>query len=372
MATVIRRYSEDLVAGVRDFNRRLLAGGAPGDLVFPEHPVPVWLPKLNGARIYNEYFLALEGDAVRGAYVRKRQECSFGGAVRPVDYYHHALSEGFVDKGYATVGVQLLRHALKNEPVMYALGMEAYDRPLPRMLQAMGWSHFLVPFYFRVLRPARFFRHMQFLRGTAGRRLAMDAAAWSGAGWLAIQTVQRVRSLRGPRRRRVGVVEVSEFSDWADRLWERSRARYSMTAVRDAASLRTLYPAENRRFTRLKVSRDGEAIGWAVVAEQNRKPRYGDMRVGCVLDGFAEPEDAIPVVQAATRALERSGMDLIVSNQSHAAWGDAFRRSGFLAGPSNFIFAASKALTAILEPLEQNRPRMHITRADGDGLYQYL
>ena len=184
--------------------------------------------------------------------------------------------------------------------------------------------------------------------------------------------MQGVRALRAPRQRPVGVVEMPGFPDWADRLWEDAKPRYSMTAVRDAASLRTLFPTGNRRFTRLKISRDGAPIGWAVVAEQNKKPRYGGMRVGCVLDCFARPEDAVPVVRAAAGALERAGMDLIVSNQSHASWGDAFRRCGFLAGPSNFIFAASKALAGLLAPFEEKRPQIHVTRADGDGLYQYV
>jgi len=165
---------------------------------------------------------------------------------------------------------------------------------------------------------------------------------------------------------------VPEFARWADPLWERARALYAMTAVRDSESLRTLYPAANRKFTRLKVSRDGVAIGWAVVAEQKKKPRYGDLRVGCVLDCFADPADGTPVVQAAVRALERRGMDLIVSNQSHAGWGDGFRRSGFLTGPSNFIFAASKSLAGLLAPFEEKGRLIHVTRADGDGLYQYV
>jgi hypothetical protein len=74
------------------------------------------------------------------------------------------------------------------------------------------------------------------------------------------------------------------------------------------------------------------------------------------------------VVKAATQALEKDGVDLIVTNQSQHAWCSAFEKSGFLKGPSNFIFAASKKFTELLQPLEENRPSFHITRADGDGL----
>jgi hypothetical protein len=74
------------------------------------------------------------------------------------------------------------------------------------------------------------------------------------------------------------------------------------------------------------------------------------------------------VVSGATRALERQGFDLILSNQSHQVWGEAFKAAGYLRGPSNFVFAASKKLAELLSPFEEVRPRMHLTRADGDGL----
>jgi hypothetical protein len=90
--------------------------------------------------------------------------------------------------------------------------------------------------------------------------------------------------------------------------------------------------------------------------------------VGSVVDCWAAPEHALHVVRGATRALEKSGVDLIVSNQGHHAWCRAFENSGFLKGPSTFIFAASKKLTELLQPLEENKTSLHVTRADGDGL----
>jgi hypothetical protein len=75
---------------------------------------------------------------------------------------------------------------------------------------------------------------------------------------------------------------------------------------------------------------------------------------------------------AATRFLADRGVDMIMSNQSHAAWVTALESNGFLQGPSNFIFATSKKLTGILGALEQTVTQVHINRGDGDGLYQYL
>jgi hypothetical protein len=83
---------------------------------------------------------------------------------------------------------------------------------------------------------------------------------------------------------------------------------------------------------------------------------------------LAPPDHALEVVQAACDALKRSGMDLIVSNQSHSAWCRALENSGFMKAESNFIFAASKKLAALLDPFEETKSRIHFTRADGDGL----
>jgi hypothetical protein len=92
------------------------------------------------------------------------------------------------------------------------------------------------------------------------------------------------------------------------------------------------------------------------------------MRVGSIVDCWAAPDDAMPVVQAATAALIENGVDLIVSNQSHRLWAGALGHAGFWSAPSNFIFAAGKTLSTLLQPFEQTQSRMHFTRADGDGL----
>jgi hypothetical protein len=60
-------------------------------------------------------------------------------------------------------------------------------------------------------------------------------------------------------------------------------------------------------------------------------------------------------------------VDLIVTNQLHRDWCNAFARNGFLAGPSNFLFAPSPALAARLEPFEATAGRIHMTRGDGEG-----
>ncbi len=336
--------------------------------MFYEKAEPRWLPPSASSSMFNEFFLALDDEMMRGGYALKHQNFAFAdGSIHSIGYYHHPLSEGIVNKAQAIVGSLLLRDAMQRSPLLYCLGMGGYDHPLPKMLVRLGWSHYLVPFYFRVVHPVRFLREMQTLRATAMRRFVMDIAAYSGAAWAASKVFHLFSQLRTPQT--VCEVEVVHgFGPWADVLWQKSERTYSMSAVRDSATLRALYPPIDRHFARLRISRNGEDIGWAVVGERRKDAKYGSLRVGSILDCWASPEDALPIILAATQALEQTGVDLIVSNQSHKDWCAAMKTAGFLKAQSNFIFAASKKLAELLHPFDETKSRIHITRADGDGL----
>ncbi len=369
MPIVIQPYREEHQPAVQEFNRRLQSGGAELDLIFFRFAQPRWLPPAEGAKLYQRYFVALENGVVRGGYALKQQDFFFAdGITRTVAYYHHPLSEGIVNKSYAAVGSMLLKDAMNRSPLLYCLGMGGYDRPLPKMLARLGWAHFLVPFYFHVARPNRFFKEMQALHTSPSRRLLLNLAAFTGTGWAGVKTIQGLRKLRAPKLTPFTVEKIEDFSDWVDPLWEQAKNHYAMTAVRDCQTLRTLYPASDTHFTRLRVRRSGRDIGWAVVGERRKDEKYGAMRVGSIVDCWASPDDALPVMQAASAALVDNGVDLIVSNQSHRLWARALEHAGFLHSPSNFIFAAGKKLSALLQPFAETQSRIHFTRADGDGL----
>jgi hypothetical protein len=369
LAIVIQSYRQEYEEAVKEFNQRLLSGGADANLVFYERSEPRWLSDSSNPMLFNEFFLALDGGKVRGGYALKHQNFSFAdGSVRSVGYYHHPISEGIVDKAQAIVGSLLLRDAMQRSPLLYCLGMGGYDRPLPKMLMRLGWSHYLVPFYFQIVHAARFMREMQALRTSAARRFLMDIGAYSGAAWTAAKTFHLFRRFLAPRAAPCQVEVVDEFGPWADVLWQRCDRGYAMTAVRDSATLRHLYPTSDQHLTRLRVNRNGEDIGWAVVGEKRKDPKYGSLRVGSIIDCWASPQDTLPVIRAAAATLERAGADLIVSNQSHKDWCAALEAAGFLRAPSNFIFAASKKLAELLQPFEEVKYRFHFTRADGDGL----
>ncbi|MGD0600671.1 MAG: hypothetical protein ABR988_12660 [Terriglobales bacterium] len=374
MAIVIQPYRPEHEPAVTEFNQRLRLAGEDENMVFYSSAQPRWLARTVESCIHNDFFVAVDDGIVRGGYALKTQEFFFpDGQIRSIGYYHHPLSEGIVNKAHAIVGTMLLRDAMQRAPLLYCLGMDGYDHPLPQMLVRLGWAHCLVPFFFRIVNPSRFLRNMQTLRSSPSRKFLLDLAAYSGAGWAGSKLFQGYRALGAPRSPTVECCEVANFetADAAESLqslWEQARQTCSFTAMRNAEALRTLYPPELTHLTRLVVKRNGSALGWAVVGERRKDAKYGSMRVGSVVDCFALPGELFSVVRCATQTLEQQGFDLILSNQSHQAWGEAFKAAGYLPGPSNFIFAASKKLTQLLAPFEEVRPRMHVTRADGDGL----
>lgn len=365
MGIVIREYSDAMTPAVVEFNGRLRAGGAR--MQFPVSPVPAWLPKIAGRTLYEEYYLALEAESiVRGGYILKYQDFWVSGRDERVTNLQLPISEGIVERAYSQVGVQLLLDALKRQPLLYCLGMGGYEEQLPRLLKAAGWSMFLVPFFFRVVHPNAFLRNITLLRRSSVRCAALDALALSGLGWLGIRTVQTVTSRRVPA---VAADLADEFGDWADELWESHKDRYGMTAVRNGEVLRILYPKSDPRFLRLKITERGRLIGWAVVLDTQLSDhkQFGNMRLGSIVDAFASPDDSAKVIRAARTFLASRGVDLIVSNHSHGAWGRGFRQAGFLCGPSNFIFAASPQLARLLQASNVADADIHLNRGDGDG-----
>jgi hypothetical protein len=142
-----------------------------------------------------------------------------------------------------------------------------------------------------------------------------------------------------------------------------------LVAPRDGDTLNARYPADERRFLKLKFSREGRVLGWAVLldTEMRGNKYFGDARVGAIVDCFARPEDATLAIQGATRYLWESGVDLVVSNQTHRAWRSAVRRAGFLRGPSNFVFALSPEAAALVHPFDGNFAAFFVTRGDGAG-----
>ena len=368
MSIAIREYAEEHVEAVRQFNDRLRSGGESSR--FPLSPTSTWLPKSPGRKLYQQHYLTVDdAGAVRGAYILKHQEFWIKDQVVAIADYHGPISEGAVNRNYPQVGVQLLRDALQKQPLLFGLGMGGYDEPLARMLAAAGWRMFSVPLFFHVVHPTPFLRNIAALRRRPAKRRLLDVLAATGLGWLGIRAMQTVAGRKAPPDKDITAEAVDEFSDRADDVWRRAKGEYGMTAVRDAETLRILYPRQTEKFIRLKISDRSRPIGWAVMLDTHCSghKHFGDMRLGSIVDCFSATAEAGKVVGAARWWLESRGVDLIVSNQSHTAWRHGLRQSGFFQGPTNFIFATSKNLTELLRQRGVTDDDLHINRGDGDG-----
>jgi len=368
MAIEIKPYTEELIPCVKAFNQRLKVGGI--HYQFPEHHVPKWLPKVDGRKIFQEYFVAVEdGRDVRGTYILKHQQFWLAGETVATAAYQLPISEGLVNKTYALTGVQICMNALKRQPLLFALGFGGHQEPLALMLKKLGWTFEAVPFFFRVHHPFRFLRNISYLRSTTLKRVLADLLAFSGAGWIGFKLGQLLLPKMGSNGPPPQAEVIEDFGDWVDVLWDVSKQDYSFCAVRDSETLKILYPRTDPRFIRLQVSQHGKAIGWAVVlnTQMTNSNYFGNMRVGSVADCMALRKDAGQVIRAATQHLICLGVDIIVSNQLDSAWGAAFKECGFLSGPSNFLFAASKKLVERLQTFEVKMASIHMNRGDGDG-----
>lgn len=366
MGIQIQPYLPADEPAVKAFNARLRAGGVR-DFKLPERHRSAWLPRLGEEPLYEEFFLAKEGAEVRGGYILKHQPFLIAGEVTSVGYLYSPVSEALVDARYGAVGLQLFLHVQRRQPLLYCLGMGGMENALPQMLKAAGWKRCEVPFLFRVVNAGAFLKNIRILRRNALRRFGLDALAATGLGAVGIKLLQS-RQPAAASEHCAGHL-VDEFDERVNGVWEQGRQEYQLAAVRDVETLRKLYPQAKEKFLKLVVTEDGQPIGWAVMLDTQLSDHkhFGNLRLGSVVDGFAVPGKERVVANAATGLLQARGVDLMVTNQAHAAWVAAFRACGWLGGPSNFIFGASPKLAQKLGDFEATRARLHLTRGDGEG-----
>ncbi|WCJ59428.1 hypothetical protein NXS98_17185 [Fontisphaera persica] len=366
MGIQIQRATPDDMPAVQAFNARLRAGGIT-DFKLPETAVSTWLPRDGASPLYEELWLAKDGPDVRGGYVLKHQPFRVGQETLAVGYLYSPVSEALVDSRFGALGLQILLHAQRQQPLLYCLGMGGLDRPLPRLLQASRWQLVPVPFLFYPARPAVLLRELPLLQRTRGRALAARVLAATGLAWLGLRAWQAVRQAGPPQG--VEVTEIPHFDAWVDDLWQAAAPHYAFIAERTLPALNRLYPPGHPRFLKLQVKRHQEIVGWTVALDTPMRDsrHFGNLRVGSVVDVLAASGAEYAVAAAATDFLLRRGVDLIVTNQAHQAWVKAFRRAGWLPGPSNFIFAAAPPLAARLQPWPHTCAQAHLTRGDGEG-----
>lgn len=360
----VRRYERPDEVGIARFNERLRAGGVAWP-VYAEGPHD----RIHEDVLTKRLFVAETGDAVRGAVWLHEHEFRVGGQSHRAGWAKYPVSESLVDGAFAGVPGALVIRLIREQPRLMALGMGGHDGAFARLLRGMRWTGASVPNYVRLVHPMRVLRGLSYIRSSPVRRAFLDTLAFSGAGWAGWRLYEGGRRVAAHvNMRGVEARTVDQFDDWADALWERAHSRYGFVARRDARMLNAMMPA-SMPVIRLRVSRYGKDVGWAVVRRRDPGETsaggFGRLRVGLIADALAPPEDARVVIRAADRFLHDSDVDLIFSNQMHRVWGDALLASGYIEAPSQFAFYRSPKMTELLASLDVRD--FHVNRGDCDG-----
>lgn len=364
IAASIRELGPGDADGIRAFNLRLETAGIT--FAFPVSSAGLMQAEPGVDAPYQTAYVMTDGAAVRGGYILKHELLFAHGESFSAGNYQLPLSEGIVDRKYAIVGIQLTKDALSRQRRLYCLGMGGTRRPLPRLLQKLGWSVTEVPFLFRIENAGNFTRQIRWLRQRGAiYRCALGMLRNSGllAGFIGLARVHR-RALGRKLPADLVVSSVPSLPEQIDELFARVREDYGLLSDRRCAAMRKKLPPHDQRLSRLVLHRSGRLAGWVVfsVSELRDHTQFGNMRLGCIVDGLAAPADVSILVAAACQSLEAADCDLLVSNQSHPAWIAALRQHGFFTGPSNFVLALSPELVA-----RAAVSSVHFTRADGDG-----
>lgn len=360
-------HAKEHSSAVEAFNGRMRAGGSGWG--FYVDPVPDWIPHESGATTWREYHLAIEDEGhVRGGYALKPQQWLIGGQQTVLADWQGPFTEAEINPRFAPLMLRLARAAEKQYENLFSLGHSAKD---VAVLTRLGWGTKGVSYCCFVNHATRFFRQAAYLRGTRFKSIVADLLAYSGIGALVVWLSQSFTRLKHRKASAGATAEVvASFGDWADELWDAHKGAYRCLAVRDRATMNRLLPASGwPGGVRLRVSVDGETVGWSVVLmkDMQNDRRYGNLRVGLIADVFGDPEQSAAVIAATAKYLQDANVDLICCNVTHPQWIDGLRASGFGVLPDRRVFAFSKALKAKLDTLDNLADGLHLTNLDGHG-----
>ena len=188
MLLQIQPYSRNLLPAIALFNSRLQEAGIPSELRLPLD----WVEP-SGDSTREERYLIVEDTMVRGGYILRHERFWINREVRGIGFLRLPLSEGIINKSFAPVGARILKTVSTQSIPLFALGMGGTANPFPRMLSALGWSIFLVPFYYRVYSVAKVLKDIRPVPRTFVWRAATDIASHSGMGWLLFNTLQSLK-----------------------------------------------------------------------------------------------------------------------------------------------------------------------------------
>ena len=361
MQYLIRENNPEDKDSIDSFNEELNSHGFNFNL--PQHNKE--LSNENNFIFERRFVLTENNNIVRAGYNLKYQWFKVNNDLIQLGYYYNPVTAGLFNKKYNVCGILLLNDANKKKSDLFSLGMGGYSEPLPKLLKGMKWELEKIPFFFKIVHPNVFLKNITYLRNTKLKSSLINLITVSGLGWLGIKFVTLFHYIFSFQKKKeeLDIEEIKIVDKSFDDLWENTKNHNSFIAVRNSKYLNTLY--SEKRFIKLKFSRNKETVGWSIslCTKLNNHKQFGNMLLGSVVDCLSLKNYEIEIIDKTTEILKKKGSDLIVSNQSHIFWQNAFKKNVFIKGLSNFIFASSKSLNDKIK----TKSYMHITRGDGDG-----
>ena len=232
MAISIQPFDPSRSDAIADLNRRMAAAGSPWQ--FPEQPDPESFAHEEGSPVYQELFVAADGPAVRGGYTLQHRKAAFRDEECAIGSWYQPISEGSVDPRYSLVAIQMLRDAMRREPLCFGLGLEGPGSQLAKLATTLRCELRLVPFFVRIQNGQRFARGARYLRRRRVLAWLLDLAAATHAAGLAVGIANRALQRVQPPRADTTIEPVTGFGAWAEELWLRCRSCYSFALARDA------------------------------------------------------------------------------------------------------------------------------------------
>jgi len=366
MAVRLESFSNEYIPAVEAFNARI-ASAVP----YRVGTSPL-RERAEGERpaVWTETLLVVEGEDVRGSVMLQHQDFEIAGARRHTVNLQLPISEGLVDRRYAYLGMWIIQQVTARYPFAFCVGMGGLAQPLPRLLSALRWDSRLAPFLFFVHKPSRFLRELPLLHRDSKRHMAATLAAVSGAVYVAVRAAQAARAMRHVGTPRLIATKVDDWGPWADEVWEDARRGCSAIGLRTASGLRALYPLANDRILAFRLSQQGRDVGWVALmaTRMHASNNFGSLYVGTMLDALALSGYERAAACAVRRLFGTLGTDISIANHTHTTWRTALREAGYFSGPSNYVVALSKELSAATRALGPDGiERIHVTRGDGDG-----
>jgi hypothetical protein len=368
--TSIATYRPEHVPAVRELNDRLTRGGSHWQ--FYDDPVPQWLPRDEpDCSVWREFAVVLdEEEQARGGLVVKPQRFRLGMADIDLLTWQGPVSEALVDRRFGKVGMQCLMYLRDRNPLLFGWG--GSDQ-LNRLLEAFGWTRWETPLAMKIICPSRVARLAPFLRGSGLRARLATLAGVTGLAAMVFHTVQTAIAVRsdGLTAPSATTHRVDSFGDWADDIWQAVRDDYAFIALRDSKSLNRLMARTGWPDCQIhRIDEAGQTLGWVAtrVSDLKGDKRFGDLRLGCIVDALALPGHEGRAVRCGEDLLRAQGVDLIAGHISHRTWIDAFGQSGFLRIARQRRLFIAPDLFERLTQLGVDAPdQVHLMPIDGDG-----